>query len=261
MQSRMTAVTLAAVAFALLTSAASAQQDPDAWRWQIGTGAVLGDLEGTMVVRGVDLPFDMDVSDVLGMATLLNLNGSATRGKDAFTFNFTYLKLQDTVPVGPSDAEVEVDFAQGMYELGYMRDLWRGPLDPDKPGSFVDLQGGVGARVTTMKLDLEAHHTALELDASRSEAWVEPFVAFQGMATLAPKLLFMVKADYGGFGIGNASQFTWHVTPGLVWLFDQHTNAFLGYSWTGLKNDEIDQANNTIDYTSQGVAFGVNYGF
>lgn len=261
MGSRTMAVILATLALGLLAGAAGAQQGADQWKWQVGTGATLGDLSGKMVVRGVDLPFDMDVSDVLGMAGLLNLNGSATKGKDSFIFNFTYLKLQETTPVGPADARVEVDFAQGMYELGYMRDLWRAPLDESKPGSFVDVQGFVGARLTDMKLDVESHDAALVVDASRSETWLEPFVGVQAMASLTPKLLFMAKADYGGFGIGNASQFTWHVTPGFVWMFDQHTSAFAGYGWMGLKNDQIGQKNNTVDYTSEGLTLGVNYGF
>ncbi|MCE5241478.1 hypothetical protein LLH23_23685 [bacterium] len=262
MGSRLGIAAVAALIAGLVVCSAASAQGQDEWRWRVGTGGMLGDLTGEWIVGGFELPFEIDASDVVEHATGLNLNASASKGKDTYFLNICLLNLEDsgtTQPAGAaSPVHLAVSFTQNLYEVGWDRNLWAGPLT-SKPGPPTLINGSIGARVTTLDLDVDVDYAAVSHSGGFSESWVEPFVGVTAVIPLDRRWAFIAKGDYGGFGIG--SEATWHALPSLVYTIDQHFSVTAGYGWFGLRNDDLGDRDATLDYQSKGPTFSVIYGW
>ena len=70
--------------------------------------------------------------------------------------------------------------------------------------------------------------------AGTSEDWVEPFIGGRLIWDLNNKIAFNVRADAGGFGIGNASDLTWQVVGGMDYKFSKNWILNVGYRYVDL---------------------------
>ncbi len=62
-----------------------------------------------------------------------------------------------------------------------------------------------------------------------SEEWVEPFVGFRLWWHLNDKLSTGVRTDFGGFGIGSASDLTWNFLAGVDYKLSDKMSVKAGY--------------------------------
>ena len=66
-------------------------------------------------------------------------------------------------------------------------------------------------------------------------------------------------ADLGGFGIGDAADFTYQVDASVAYSFSPLFSAFLGYRTIGFLNESEQGAENWI--TQHGPRVGVSFSF
>lgn len=235
-------------------------QGTDKWRWQGGTYLWLPNMGGDLTASGGSLPFTMDVDDLLDNGKGLNLHVEAFRGKQGFFFDGSYLDYDDSGMVTPSGSstpvEVSAELKQQIYEFGWMHDLWQKQLKPDNPAAVLDVKGYVGARYTDISLDMSVPSASVR--DKRSDSWLEPFIGLQALMPVAQRVAVRLKGDYGGFGIGTASDSTYKLRISGLYLINQTYLAELGWQWMGVENDDLGTAGTTeIDYTANGVFFSL----
>jgi len=63
------------------------------------------------------------------------------------------------------------------------------------------------------------------------------------------------RGDVGGFAIGNSSNFTWQMVPGVEWRFAQDRSATLAYQEIGFDRGRVDHT------VLCGVDFGLGHRF
>jgi opacity protein-like surface antigen len=193
------------------------------------------DLDATVAGSAVhlDMGFDdvMDSFDVIGFSGRIEM----WKGDWGLLFDGQYVDVDAdfklTTP-GPG-LGVGVDIEETILDFGVAYKLIEEPIK-EKPGlnwSFAPIGGfryhylkeeinlkvdvpGLGSRGTTLGGD---------------EEWVELFVGGQLNYDLSDKLTAMVRADFGGFGIGSASKLTWNFLAGVDYQLKENMSLKLGY--------------------------------
>ena len=95
----------------------------------------------------------------------------------------------------------------------------------------------------------DVHQT--EVDLSR---W-DPFFGARGNYSFASRWVVNLIADIGGFGIGNAAQFTYNVDANVAFRISHPLTAFVGYRVLGY--NMADDADDQTDITQYGPKIGV----
>jgi hypothetical protein len=94
-------------------------------------------------------------------------------------------------------------------------------------------------------------NTAIETTTS----WVDALIGFRASVDVLRGVALTFRGDVGGFAIGNSSNFTWQVMPGVEWRFTGNWYLDVDYRAIGIKKGRADD---TILY---GVDLGVGYHF
>jgi hypothetical protein len=94
-------------------------------------------------------------------------------------------------------------------------------------------------------------HAVLQTVAS----WTDALIGFRIGGDITRTLSLSLRTDIGGFGLGDSSDFTWQVMPGIEWRFADHWSAAVTYRAIGFDRKLVD---NAILY---GFLLGVGYRF
>lgn len=212
------------------------------------------------------LPIDIGFSDVVDMLDFgLTTHFEARKGRSGILFDFGYLGLvgQTQVPLPPGlglpgPIVTDVDLVNSFTELAYLRRF--GPRE-----RTFELLAGV--RYTLLEIDV--HNPDLDLPPGvpplpdlpdLREDWIDPIVGGIFSLRFAPKWLFQVRGDLGGFGVGSGSDLTWHAY-GLVGYQWKPRVAFIA-GYRILDYDYQDGAEITsYDAKEDGVFFGATLHF
>ena len=135
----------------------------------------------------------------------------------------------------PHIDEVDVDLTAWLIDVGAFYRLIDRPL-PYRYVRHVQCDLMAGARYVYMKtkVDIDFVPGSLGLfptsyKSESSKDWVDPVIGARTRVALTDKLLFSVRGDIGGFGIGSASDFTWQVVAGLGYRLTDRTTLSAGY--------------------------------
>jgi hypothetical protein len=113
-------------------------------------------------------------------------------------------------------ANVSASYTQATVELGGGYEIWTG-RNPMLPGTTgVDMIAG--GRYWHQETDITGtliNPLVRETERSGSVDWVDPFVGMRLRNQLGPGEELMIRADFGGFGVG--SDFSWQVLATYNW--------------------------------------------
>jgi len=121
-----------------------------------------------------------------------------------------------------------------------------------KPPSLDRLPGILLGRVKFPRgISVGGSNAVLETTAS----WTDAIIGFRADADLTRTVSAHLRADIGGFGFGDSSDFTWQVMPGVQWRFSDHWSFRADYRVIGFDRNIV---SNAILY---GFQLGVGYRF
>ncbi|MHC4956845.1 MAG: hypothetical protein ACYTGN_00620 [Planctomycetota bacterium] len=172
----------------------------------------------------------------------------------AFDGTWANLKVIDT-------ARLDVDITQQIFDIrvGYslVRKLIGGTEAWDPWRRHFTWDAFVGARYfsteTTVQLTLIQPTTRTIKDTR-----TDPFIGTRTVWFFAKSWAWVVRADIGGFGIGNAAQFTWQLETFVAVRLTKWLNFVIGYRV--LSFDTI-EGGEGVDLTQHGPVFGFGFNF
>ena len=185
-------------------------------------------MDGNMTVRGqtqsLKLDFD-EIFDKLEAAYTVHFEGFYKR-KWGFLFDISYVNIGDSITTpGPRAATINVDFVDTLVELGAIyrfyhegRHMFEGlggvrytDLDTE-----IDTVGGPGPLPVPPKIEA-------------NQDWLDLIIGLRYKWQISEKWMLSLRGDIGGFGIGDASDFTWNAISLIHWKPWKHVGFFGGY--------------------------------
>jgi len=172
----------------------------------------------------------------------------------ALTSDMIYMDLSQDVAGKNGIISGEAGAKQFVWEVAGLRKI--------KP--WLDL--GIGLRLVNLQssLDLDIDSTMLggggHKSRSVSETWVDPIIIGRIKVPVGKKLLFQLRADMGGFGIG--SDFTWQVQADVSYRFSKLFQLGLAYRVIGMdyeKGTGDDRFLYNVDTYGPALKFGFNF--
>ncbi len=199
-------------------------------------------IKGDSTVSGATAKLDLTFGDIIDdFDKIFALSGrvEAWKGDWAIIFDGLYVSLKadfDVEPLGggPISPNVNVDIAQALVDLGLGWRFLDRPLDAaatEGPRLRLDLLGGMRYQYLKQEISLAP------VDLGTSKDWVELMIGGRASLQLSEKLMFAVRADASGFGIGSASNLTWNLYAGGSWRFTPAFDLKLGYRLIDLDYD------------------------
>jgi hypothetical protein len=226
--------------------------------WMLG---IDGDVESKGIKTDVNVKFGDLVKDV---AFGGEVHMEAWKGRWGFFFDPTYVKLSDdgefvSSTLGPVDVDVEIK--EWLVELGGFYQLGKWPITKEGE-QVVSLEALGGGRYWYLKtkLDLEVPLAGFEKKAEESKDWIDPFIGLRLKVGLTKRLLFMLRGDIGGFGVG--SEFTWNTSAVLGYSVSRVVSLWLGYRALGMDYESGSGFNKfKFDGIMHGPILGVGFYF
>jgi len=200
-----------------------ASADGSAWEFRLIPYAWLVALDTKTTVRNHTANMNIPFSDILRNMDLAGqVHFEAQKGKWGFFIDPTYLKLsQDGTLRDGRDTKLQIE--QWLVELGGMYQLGKWSLDgKGKRSITVDALGGGRYWYLSADLDIGSN-----INPSQKTQWVDPFIGASFKADITERLLFNLRGDVGGFGIG--SDFSWNVLGVFGYRFTKDITGLLGY--------------------------------
>ncbi len=227
-------------------------QNNDDWKLELTPYGWLTGLDGDISVGNRSQHFDQTFSDVLDV---LNFASSArmeaTHGNLILTTDIQYYNLGSTVGTEKASATFDMREFIGEFGGGY-RLLNRSISDS---GSMINLDLLGGARVWYFDVSLEG---PLERNPGSNFSWVEPYIGPRLGMKFSDIWSASVRADFGGFGIGDAPNLTWQLIPAVDIKPWQDISIFLGYK---ILDTSIDRTRTNIDMQMRGPVIGATIHF
>jgi hypothetical protein len=194
-----------------------------AWEFRLIPYTWLISLDTKTTVRGHTADMNIPFSDILrNMNVAGQVHFEARKEKWGFFIDPTYLKMsKDATLRDGRDARLQIE--QWLVELGGMYQLAKWSLDgKGKRQITVDALGG--GRYWYLSANLDIGSTA---NPSQKTGWVDPFIGASLNADITERLLFNIRGDVGGFGVG--SDFSWNALGVLGYRFTKDITGLFGY--------------------------------
>ena len=194
--------------------------------WTIDLGITLWIptwVEGTATVFGLSVPFDMHIGDVYDNFKPITVTGRVEAWYDntwGLIFNGTFVQLRsnDFALPTPMGGIASLNYKQALFDLG---GGWRAVNQPfgesDFPRVVFDVLGGLRIQYLEAEATIDPVGVLPKVSSKGSKWWAEPFIGGRVMIPLSPELMFTVRGDVSGFGLGGASDLTWNLGVGLGW--------------------------------------------
>ncbi|MEN6519851.1 MAG: hypothetical protein ABFD46_01685 [Armatimonadota bacterium] len=207
------------------------ENDPNKWKQSFTTYFWLPAQNGDAVVRGRPVDVDISISD--SWDALSSLDGAAVfhyeaqKKRSYILADLFYIKLEDNVSTAQGDAEFEN--SQTIAELATALEVSRKMLNTGRIQT-VDLLGGL--RYSKLALKLKG-----AVNAEGDQSWIDPFIGARLTRRLSDQWTFWTRGDIGGFGIGDASDFTWNLVLGFQYILSDMWELNLGWRWLDYDHD------------------------
>ncbi|MBI4831467.1 MAG: hypothetical protein HY801_07915, partial [Candidatus Lindowbacteria bacterium] len=187
-------------------------------------------------VKGASSEVDASFSDILDHLDLaVQVHLEARNGKWGLFLDPTYMKLSGDEDVssarGVFGADVEVTAETWLVEFGGFYRVGEWPVGDDATRSLV-FDVLAGGRYFYLNNEIEIEGTGplgLDVDVDESKDWVDPIVGGRVFLDLSDKFKVGLRADVGGFDVGNTSDFAWNVLAALGYDLSENTTLWAGY--------------------------------
>lgn len=203
-----------------------------------------GDVSCGRVSAPVDIGFDDSVDMLSDLRGALMLHGEASHGNFGGLADIYALHLRSENSSALGDSEVRITEYIGELAGAYAvvsGDRFR----------FEVLGGGRYQSLRTRIMFDDA-----DRDKSRQKGFVDPFVGGRITMEATKSLIFALRGDAGGFGLG--SDLTWNLLGSANWAFNEDWSASLGYRYL-----DVDYDKDGLKYhvRTDGPELGVTYTF
>ena len=237
------------------------------WRFGVAAYGWIADVSGTTISNGtetgVEVPFEQAVENT---EAGFQLYAEARWKKFYAAFDGTWANLgaeNDGLLV-----KIEPRVKQRIYELRAGYTFLHEYLDPvPEPDEF-------HARQLTADVFLGARYFSTEIDTTitpivgtpstvsfQDKRW-DPIFGVRGAWDPGQRWQLTLRGDIGGFGIGNAAQFTWQLEATAGFRIVGPLAVFAGYRVLSFDTVTGDGANrNGADMTQQGMLLGLGASF
>jgi opacity protein-like surface antigen len=205
----------------LVCSSSSAQEqitDDDTWQFTFSPYFWAPDSDFKTTTSGITSDVKVDFKEVLDHLDELDFFGfsgrlEAWKGDFGYFFDVQYIDAKyDEEFLSPLTLDLEVIVKDVIVDAGVTYTLFKTPLNENSSRLF-SIAPLAGVRYHYLKQETRLN----QLKLGGYEDWVEPFVGVLLKCDLTDTILAAARADYGGFGIGSASDHTWNILAGIRW--------------------------------------------
>jgi hypothetical protein len=203
-------------------------QQSNKWQVLIAPYGWLFGTDGTITARGTESTVDVTPMDLLRNLSAIDFIGQIhlelKRGPINLVFDPTYLKLTQSVRVGPIGADITPSMT--IIDFGaYFTVLRKMASDHPYRGGIFQLFGGgryfkIGAKIKPLRLP----------SVSGSTDFLAPVIGARLGLALNRALAFIAKADFGGFNVDCAKS-TWGGALLGKYRFHKNWQVVAGYRW------------------------------
>lgn len=231
---------LTILAVALVSSSASGQEEnfsSNVWQVEATPYFWLPSLDFNATVAGATVHIDMNFSDVMDNFDVFGFSGriEAWKGKWGLFFDGQYINVDADFKLstpGPG-LSVGVDIEETILDFGMAYKLIEESI-AEKSDLTWSLAPIGGLRYHYFKEEINLKVTVPGLGSrgqtlGGNEEWVELFFGGQLNYDLTDKVTAMVRTDFGGFGMGSASDLTWNFLAGIDCQLKENMSLKLGY--------------------------------
>lgn len=204
---------LAAALAGAISVPAAAQDGGSEWNFTVAPYLLTPSMDGDVAVRGVEAEVDLGPLDIFGNLNIgfMGYFEAAHESGWAVGLDASFMNLDAT----DDDSLAEADASQGAYSLTVLRRVG--------PGAEIY----AGARLNTIKVDLDFQGPLGLESRSQSKDWIDPLIGARISAPLNERWTFSLTADVGGFGVG--SDLAVNVWPALRYNFSPGFGGTIGY--------------------------------
>lgn len=244
---------------------------PSPWSFTFTTYGWIPWMTGNAAVKGHNLDVHVDPSEIFGHLDWSTLPAwmsyaEARRGPISLFNDIAYVSLSDSKgfarelpsPLPPLAGGVSVDYTQVTVEFGGAYQVWSGHNSIVSGATALDVVAG--GRYWHQDIELTAVLNSLSRVRSGSVDWTDPFIGARLRNEIGPGQELMVRADFGGFGVG--SDFSWQVLATYNWqicaLNGHPLDGYLGYRALSV---DYSQASYKFDVLLQGPVMGATLHF
>lgn len=238
------------------------------WRFFVAPYGWLAGVKGTIVTNGeethIDVPFKELASRARGG---FQLYFEARRNKFFLAFDGTWATLGETIEGRFFDTDIEIK--QRLYDIRVGYEVYNRTIGPPPADPEVNWRRRI---ITDFYIGGRYYRTAPEVKIgppgdqvtvlSTADSYVDPFIGLRFGYDFSYRWGIGFRGDIGGFGIGDAAEFSWQAQLGLGYKLSQKISLIAGYRWlafdtvTGEGEDR-----NGEDLTQQGPTIGAGFKF
>lgn len=232
------------------------------WEFSGSPYVWMASMDGDIEIGDRSADIDMGFTDILDVLDFSFLGHFEAR-KDRFgvfaDLNYMKLSMDEEVVRTRGSLDVDMTVQSWVNELAgtYRLTTWPGRVE--HTDSFLDIVGGGRFWDMSITLDETLSIGGLEVDRERNAHtdWIDPFVGARAQLALTEHLAVNLRGDVGGFGLGEASDFSWHAIGLLGWRFNDRVAAWGGYKALNIQRE----GNTDLDVTMHGPIVGLSLTF
>jgi hypothetical protein len=205
------------------------------WRFSLAAYGWLAGLKGDVFTEGVKTEIDVPFSDIFEDTQAGFMMYAEARWRKWFaSFDGTWAKLGEEV--AGTLANIDVTIHQKIFELKLGREIYHRYLDEADAETDHDWrrEAGIdlfiGGRYFSTEPDVKITPITGpgEQLSGKDDRW-DPFIGIRAGYDMSKRWSIVFKGDIGGFGIGNASEFTWQTEGTIGYRVSKLFTLFLGY--------------------------------
>jgi opacity protein-like surface antigen len=187
-------------------------------------------MDGSVTVGNMKSDVTLAFGDVIDL--LDNLDGGfmghleAQFGDLGIILDTFFIQLEDESGNALATTETELQQAVTEFALSYRVLRWNRASDGIDE---LDVEAILGGRWNHLNVDVDVAIGAQATSRDRDLDWVDPLVGARSTLKVNESFSGWLRGDIGGFGLGNASDFTWQAIAGLNYLFQNGVHLNLGY--------------------------------
>ena len=238
-----TAVFLLVIAVSIPAYAENQVKAADRWEFRLMPYVWIPTMKANSTINGLSGSLTLRPNDIIKYIDFGAMGRvEAWKGKWGFSFDGLFMNLGASQSFqGRRDSvvfNIDADVRLGMADFGLMYRLFEKSFGKNNQQKLT-LEPYVGLRYGYLRQKIDLDVTIPRLGSfgrtfGTSEDWVEPFIGGRLIWDLNDKIAFNVRADAGGFGIGNASDLTWQVVGGMDYKFSKNWILNVGYRYVDL---------------------------
>jgi hypothetical protein len=236
------------------------------WNFRVIPYGWIPGFHGDVSLKNTTVPVDVSIGKMFDLFTD-HLNAAAIGQVEASngTFGFIFNGIYADISVGKQVNRL--DFSSGFsmaildgtltYQVNGLPELLYLPT-----GSQFEFLAGARYYSLDAGLTVTGPRGRFSRTAKAESDWADPIIGGRLRVPLYPNLTGQVRGDFGGFGIGDASQITWNIEATLEYQLTRHISLMAGYRWLDIdRNSQSQDQNFGWNMTLSGPIVGLAIDF